>query len=169
MRLPVLLVCGAAVFLAGCLGYKVGPSNGMEAGSRSVEVAPPVNGTLEPRVTEEIAHALRKQLQRDGTFRLNTRGDGDVIVKTTVTRYFRQGLTFQPNDTLTVRDYRVQLFAFVNAYDRVTGKTLVNREFVGHTTVRIGSDQASAERQALPLLAADLAQAITSAITDGEW
>ena len=141
----------------------------MEAGSRSIEIAPPLNSTLEPRVSEEVSHALRKQVQRDGTYKLNTHGEGDVIVKTTVTMYDRSALTFQPRDTLTVRDYRVQLIAFVNAYDRVTGKTLVNRQFKGITTVRVGSDQSSAERQALPLLAADLARAVTSAIVDGEW
>jgi Lipopolysaccharide-assembly len=147
----------------------MGPTNGMEAGSRSIEIAPPVNKTLEPRLTETLAHALRKQIQRDGTYKLNTKGDGDVIVTSTITRYHRQGLTYKPNDTLTVEDYRVQLYAIVKAYDRVTGRTLVEREFQGHTTVRVGSDQASAERQALPLLTEDLARAISSAIVDGQW
>jgi hypothetical protein len=164
-----VLLSAVALLLAGCAGYKVGPSNGMAAGSRSVEIAPPVNQTLEPRVTEELSHSLRKEIQRDGTYRLDTKGNGDVIVKATVTRYHRQALTFAPNDTLTVRDYRVHLYAFVNAYDRVTGKTLVNREFQGHTTVRVGSDQASAERQSLPLLTEDLARAVTSALADGDW
>ena len=165
----VFLAAAVAILLTGCAGYKVGPSNGMEAGSRSIEFAPPVNKTLEPRVSEALAQALRKQVQRDGTYRLETRGSGDVIVTSTLTEYHRQGLTFSPSDTLTVRDYRVQLLAFVTAYDRVSGKTLVNREFRGHTTVRVGTDQSSAERQALPLLAEDLARAITSAVADGEW
>jgi hypothetical protein len=165
----LLYLCGVAFLLTGCLGYQVGPSNGMEAGSRSIEIAPPINSTLEPRVSEEVSHALRKQVQRDGTYKLNTKGEGDVIVKTTVTGYERNALTFQPKDTLTVRDYRVHLVAFVNAYDRVTGKTLVNRQFRGITVVRVGTDQSSAERQALPLLAADLARAVTAAIVDGEW
>jgi len=157
------------LLLTGCLGYKVGPTNGIEAGSRSVQIAPPVNSTYEPRVSEVVAQALRRQVQRDGTYRLNTKGDGDILVTTIVTRYDRQGLTFQPNDTLTVRDYRVILYAHVNAFDRVSGKTLVNREFRGRTDVRVGSDLSSAERQALPLLAEDLARNITSALADGEW
>jgi hypothetical protein len=165
----IAVVAVAAVLFAGCAGYKVGPSNGTEAGSRSIEFRPPVNHTLEPRVSEALSHSLRKHIQRDGTYRLDTKGNGDVIVTSTVTEYNRQGMTFVPNDTLTVRDYRVQLLAHINAYDRVTGKTLVNREFRGHTTVRVGRDQASAERQALPLLTDDLARAVTSALADGEW
>lgn len=165
----LLYLAATVLILTGCMGYKVGPSNGMEAGSRSIEIAVPVNSTLEPRVSEAVSHALRKQVQRDGTYKLNTSGNGDVLVTTTVTEYRRDALTFQPRDTLTVRDYRVRLVAFVNAYDRVTGKTIVHRQFQGITTVRVGSDQSSAERQALPLLAADLARAVTSAIVDGEW
>lgn len=168
-RSSFLLALPLLALLTGCLGYKVGPTNGMEAGSRSIEIAPPVNHTMEPRITEAVSHAVRRRIQQDGTYRLNTKGDGDVIIKTTILRYHRQGLTFQPNDTLTVRDYRVQLFAQVNAYDRLTGKTLLNREVQGRTTVRVGSDQSSAERQAMPLLADDLAQTIVSLIVDGDW
>ncbi len=164
-----LLALGAALLVTGCAGYKLGPSNGMEAGARSIQINPPVNQTFEPRVAEALNHQLRKQVQRDGTYRLNTRGEGDVVVTTTITKYQRMGETFQRRDTLTARDYRIQLYAHVTAYDRVSGKNLVNHEFVGRTTVRLGTDQPSAERQALPLVTEDLARIITSALTDGEW
>jgi hypothetical protein len=164
------LLAFAAVFLfAGCAGYQVGPTSGLEAGSRSIQINPPVNQTFEPRVAEELNHQLRKQIQRDGTFHLNTRGEGDVVVTATITRYQRFGETYLQRDTLTARDYRIHLAAQVTAYDRVSGKNLVQREFIGRTTVRIGGDQASAERQALPLVTEDLARSITSALVDGEW
>ena len=159
----------ALLLLSGCAGYKLGPSNGLEAGSRSVQINQPVNQTMEPRLAEQLNHQLRKQIQRDGTYKLRTRGDGDIVVTTTITRYHRIGETYQPRDTLTIRDYRIQLFAFVTAYDRVSGRNLVNREFVGRTWVRIGADEASAEREAVPLLTEDLARNITSALADGEW
>lgn len=168
MRVP-LASMAAALLLTGCAGYKLGPSNGLEAGSRSIQINTLVNKTLEPRLAVELNHQLREQLQRDGTFRLATREDGDVVVNATIVRYNRIGETFERRDTLTARDYRIQLIAFVTAYDRISGKNLVNREFVGRTSVRIGSDQASAERQALPVLTEDLARIITSAIADGEW
>jgi hypothetical protein len=164
-----LLLLALPLLLSGCLGYKLGPSNGMEAGSRSVEIAPLSNTTFEPRVVEAVSHALRRQIQRDGTYKLNTKGNGDVLVTTTITSYDRQGVTFDPRDTLRVRDYRVILMAHVKAYDRVTGKTLFNRQFRGRTDIRVGDDLSSAERQALPLLAEDLARNVTSALADGEW
>ena len=163
------LALGTAFLLTGCAGYKLGPSNGMEAGSRSVQINPPVNQTFEPRVAEALNQQLRKQLQRDGTYRLNTKGDGDVVVNTTITKYNRIGETFQRRDTLTARDYQIQLFAQVVAYDRISGKNVINREFVGRTSIRLGTAQASAERQALPLVTEDLARIITWALADGEW
>jgi hypothetical protein len=166
---PPWIVLSAALVLTGCAGYKLGPTNGLEAGARSIQFHPPLNRTMEPRLAEALNQQLRKQIQRDGTYHLNTRGDGDVTVTTTILRYNRIGETFQPRDTLTERDYRIQMFAHVTAYDRVSGKNLVDRDFIGRTTVRIGSDQASSERQALPLLTEDLARNITSALVDGEW
>lgn len=164
-----LFALGVSLLLAGCAGYKLGPSNGMEAGSRSVQINPPDNRTFEPRVADVLNQQLRKQVQRDGTFRLDTRGEGDIVISTTLTRYNRVGETYQRRDTLTARDYRILLYAQVTAYDRVTGKNLLNREFVGRTSVRLGTDQASAERQALPLAAEELARVIASALADGEW
>ena len=170
MSQRALLSCLAfALLLTGCAGYKVGPSNGLEAGSHSVQINPPLNQTLEPRLGTELNQQLRKQLQRDGTYRLDTRGEGDVVVNTTIVRYQRLGATFRSSDTLTVRDYTIHLYAQVSAYDRVSGRNLVNREFQGRTTVRVGGDEASAERQALPLLTEDLARNITSALVDGDW
>lgn len=168
MRFAVLSLAAALVF-SGCAGYKLGPSNGLEAGSRSVQINPPLNKTLEPRLSEELNHQIRRQVQRDGTYKLATREDGDVVVSTTIMEYNRSGEIFQRRDTLTARDYRIHLVAHVTAYDRITGKNLVDREFTGRTLVRVGSDQAAAERQALPLLTEDLARIITSAIADGEW
>ena len=164
-----LLVVASTLLLAGCAGYKLGPTNGLEAGARSIQINPPFNTTFEPRIAVALNQQLRKQLQRDGTYRLETHGEGDVVVTTTILRYEKIGESFQPRDTLTVRDYRVNLVAHVTAYDRISGKNIVNRDFHGRTTVQPGADQASAERQALPLLTEDLARNITSALVDGEW
>jgi hypothetical protein len=155
--------------LAGCAGYKLGPSNGIPAGSRSVQVNPFVNATMEPRLIEPLTEALRRRLQQDGTYRLDTQGDGDLIVTGTITGYDRSELSFQPNDILTVRDYNLRMFAKVTVTERGTGKVILERTVFGRTVIRVGSDQSSAERQAIPILAADLARNAASAITDGSW
>src|ERR1700683_5087580 len=94
-----------AAFLAGCAGYTLGPTNGLPAGSRSVEVRSFVNKTREPRITEYVAASMRKQLQQDGSFHLETSGRGDVLVTGIITRFNRSGLSFQTNDVLTPQEY----------------------------------------------------------------
>ncbi len=170
MRLVSLLCLGLAGFgLGGCAGYRVGPTNGQAAGARSIQVNPFQNETKEPRLIEPVVSALRKSLQQDGTFRLNTRGEGDIIVNGVLLRYEREGVSFQPNDILTARDFQIRLVARITALDRSTGKTILEREVAGRTTLRFGADLANAERQGVPLLAEDLAKNITSLLADGTW
>jgi hypothetical protein len=155
--------------LAGCAGYQLGPTNGAPAGSRSVEVALFPNRTLEPRLSEPVAQALRKRLQQDGTFRLATHGGADVVVTGELTRFERVPLSFQRNDIITTRDYDVHLTARVKAIERGSGKVLIDREVVARTTIQNNADLGSAERQAAPLIAGDLARKIAALLVDGSW
>ncbi len=158
-----------ALVLAGCASYKLGPSNNLAAGEKSVQITPFANQTLEPRLGDAVTGALRKELQRDGTYRLATRESGDIVVNGTITRYLRQEQTLVPEDVVTVRDYRIALTAQVTARDRATGKVILDQPVTGHTLLRVGTDLTSAERQALPLLATDFARQVTALLADGTW
>ncbi|MDB6029980.1 MAG: hypothetical protein JWM16_318 [Verrucomicrobiales bacterium] len=157
------------LLLSGCAGYQLGPTNGSVAGSKSIQITPFSSKALEPRLSDAVTSQLRKSIQKDGTYRLNTSGDPDIVVTGTIETYDRRQLSFQPTDILTPRDYRIILVARVVARERSTGKTILDRDVSGRTTVRIGSDLSSAERQALPLAAEDLARSITSLLADGTW
>src|ERR1051326_6471227 len=85
---------GAVFLFAGCAGYRVGPVNGIPAGSRAVTVNLFENNTYEPRLSESVAFALRRHLQQDGTYRLDTENEGDVVVNGAITRYDRAPLSF---------------------------------------------------------------------------
>lgn len=159
----------ALLVLSGCAGYRLGPSNGLAAGEKSVQINPFLNQTLEPRLGDAVTTALRQSLQRDGTYRLATHRGGDIVVSGVITRYWRHELSFLPNDVLTVRDYRVNVIALVTARDTDTGRILFHRPVSGYTLVKVGSDLTSAERQALPLLAGDLARNVTALLVDGTW
>jgi hypothetical protein len=167
MRTFLLLL--VAALLAGCAGYKLGPTNGLPAGSRSVEVRSFVNKTKEPRITEYLAASMRKQFQQDGSYRLETSGRGDILITGEITRFDRSGLSYQTNDVLTPQEYTLALVAHVVAINVNTGKTNFNKEVFGRTYIRIGNDQSSAERQAIPLLADDLARNAVSFVVDGDF
>ena len=53
--------------------------------------------------------------------------------------------------------------------ERGSGKVLFSQPVTGSTLLIVGSDLTSAERQALPLLAADFAKNATAALADGKW
>jgi hypothetical protein len=161
---------GAALLaLAGCAGYRLGPTNGDIAGGRSIQINPFANKTLEPRLVEYVMNSLRRDLQRDGTYRLNTSQDGDVIVTGVITSYSRTELSVQPTDVLTALDYQITMTAQITARDRVTGKIILDRPVTGTTTLRAGPDLTSAELEAMPLLAEDFAKRATAMLVDGSW
>lgn len=159
-----------AGLLTACAGYRLGPTNGLEAGSRSVRVAAFQNQTMQPRLSEAVVHALRRQLQQDGTYRLATReGDADVLLTGRLVRLERASITYSPHDVRTTRDEELRVVAQVVARDLRAGTVLLDREVTGRVTVRVGANQTSAERQALPVLAADLASKTIPLLVDGEW
>lgn len=167
--LRILFAAAGALLLSGCAGYRLGSTNGAAAGTRSIQLTPFANRTLEPRLSDAVTSAMRKTLQRDGTYRLDTGGDADVVVAGVLTKYYRSEMSFLPNDVATARDYRIFLTAHVTARERATGKLILDKPFTGSTLIRIGSDLTSTERQALPLLAADLAKKVAESLVDSSW
>ena len=165
------LASAAALLLAGCAGYHLGPvSPGARVGGEnSIEVLPFNNQTLQPRLGDAVTQALRERLQADGTYQLATHGGGDIVVTGVITRYNREGLSYLNTDVATVENYRVGVIAHVTARERSTGKLLFDKDVTGYTLVHVGSDLASAERQSLPLLAEDLARNTVELLTEGAW
>lgn len=160
---------GTVALLAGCAGYQVGPTGGQTAGEKSVRIVPFANRTLEPRLADAVTTALRKELQRDGTFRLTTQDSGDIIVTGSLTHYERREISLVATDVATAKDYNISLTAQVTAKERGTGKILFDQPITAYTLLRVSSDLTQTERQALPLLAADLARRVTTLLADGSW
>jgi hypothetical protein len=154
---------------AGCAGYKLGPTNGITAGSRSVAVRPFINHSYDPRVTEYLAISFRKQFIQDGTYRLETGDGGDIIVRGEIMRLDRTPLAYQTNDVLTPQQYTLILSARVIAIEATTGKTNLNQIVQGRTYIPVGNDEFSSERQAIPLLTDDLARRAVGLLVDGTW
>lgn len=167
-------LCGILAFAillagSGCAGYRLGPTDGLPAGYRTVEVKPFTNRTLEPRLGDDCTFAMRKEIQRDGTYKLLAGASANVELTGELIRYERREISFLSSDVTTARDYRINLTAHVVARDRASGRVLFDREVTGHSLMRVGSDLPSAERQTLPLVATDLARQVTSLLVDGTW
>jgi hypothetical protein len=159
-----------ALFLTGCAGYRLGPANGMAAGSRSVCINPIPNHTLQPGLSDAVTGMLRKELQRDGAFKLATHQDtGDIVLDGTIVKYERHELSFVSSDNLTVKDFSIVITAQMTARERGTGKVILDKTVTGTTLIRVGNDMTSAERQGTPLLADDLARNVVALLSEGTW
>jgi hypothetical protein len=160
---------GILILLNGCAGYSLGPVNKMSAGSQSIQINPFQNDTKEPRLGMYLSSALRKRIQQDGTFLLDTRNEGDIIVDGVITQYIRNPVTFLSGDTQTARDFQAIMVVQVRAQNRFTKDIILDRKVRGQSTFRVTDDQASVERQTMPMLAEELSRRIASLLTEGDW
>ena len=67
-----------------------------------------------------------------------------------------------------MQDYRVSVTARITLRNISTGNT-TNWTSTAYTLVRVGSDLTSSERQAMPVLADQLAKNVTDSLVDGSW
>ena len=154
---------------AGCVGYVAGPTNGLPAGSKSIRVEFFDNETLEPRLVTAVNRALKRNLQQDGTYRLQTSGNADLVVKGKLTEFLRNGISYESGDLLKSQDYNFKLIAQVTVTDGVTGELIFEGDITGSSLGRVDNDLASLQRQTVPLIADHLAKQATSLIVDGKW
>lgn len=166
--IPAGIFAAALLLLAGCAGYTLGPTNGLEAGDKTIQIAPLLNRTFQPRLGDAVTTALRKNIQTDGTYHLATHGEADIEVNGVLARYSRRELNFGSNDVLTVQTFSVSVSAEMTAHDLSAGTTK-RWTNTASTLVRVGSDLTSSERQAMPVLAGELAKHISDSLVGGTW
>ena len=154
--------------LTGCVGYVAGPTNGLPAGAQSVRVEFFKNETLEPRLVVAVNRALKRNLQQDGTYALETQGNADLVVTGELTEFLRNGVSYTPGDSLTVKDYSMSLTAHIKVTRPGTGEVVYEGEITGNSTVRVGNDLTAGQRQAVPIIADHLARQALPHV-DGKW
>jgi Lipopolysaccharide-assembly len=167
--LPLLLAI-LLLPLAGCAGYHLGPVNPeVRAGSKTIEILPFHNQTLQPRLGDTVTQTLRERVQSDGTYHLARNGDADLIVNGTITTYSRRPVSFLSTDVTTAKNFRIEIVAHVIVRERASGKVVLDKNLAGYTLTQTGTELAEEERQSLPLLAADLARKVVEQLTEGSW
>jgi len=164
-RIAVILAVLGCVLTAGCMGYRVGPV--LKADYRSVAVPMFKNKTYKPQLEAQITNGIIKRMQTDGTLRVDSEAGADVIVNGDIIRYNRLALRLSKQDTKVPREYRLVITVHVKAHDRRTGKVVLKPTDVsGSADMFIGSDLQSAEYQALPLVADDVARQVVSLLVE---
>ena len=167
MKLNELKIGMLAVFVGlslGCAGYHVGT-----AGARSVQVKFFENETFEPRLATAVNRAMKREFQKDGTYSLETQSEGDLVVTGKLINFRRGGVSYKPGDVLTVQDYTMTLSAEITVKKRGIRDPIFRETITGTSTVRVGNDLTAGQRQAVPIIAAKLAEQAVLQIVYRDW
>ena len=154
-----------SVFAGGCAGYHIGPVT--QRNFKSIAVPMFRNRTLRPQLEAQITGAIIKRLQQDGSLRIESEPNADVVLDGSIVRYQRTALRLLTSDTHVPREYEIAITVRVEAKDRRTGEVVLkSTEVSGKSDVFIGADQQSAEEQVLPLVADDIGHRVVGLLVE---
>lgn len=164
----MMVACVAAVGAGGC-AYRLGSIAGEELrGVRTVYVPVVKNETYEPNISVMVTDAIIQSFHRDGTLRVVREPDADAILEVKLVEFDRRPQRSGRRDTRVASEYRVELKAEATFKKRGEGEAILDgKQFTGETEFFIGQDLQEAERQAMGLLAEDLARKIVADVTEG--
>ncbi len=158
----------AALLLAGCAGYHIGPVKPTYLRQvKTIAVPSFRNETLLPQLEVMAANCVIRQFQTDGTYEIASTDNADAILQGTVRSVQRQPFRSLVGNVLATTEYELDLTMDYTLTDRVTGKVLVKHSATGATSFFVGGDVQQDEQQALPLAAEKAAVQIVSYLSEG--
>jgi len=156
-----------AIILTGC-GYHLGEIRPTPMRSvRTLAVPTFKNNTFESRIEVLFADTLVKKLQQDGTYRIVNTEQADAVVYCTIEKIERGSLRSVQNNVYATSEFRLTVQARYEVVDVGTGRVLMQGQVVGNTSFFSGNDLQTLERQGLSNAASDLAENLTTRLTEG--
>ncbi len=167
MKTRIAFLLTLALALAGC-GYHLGEIRPTPMRSvRSVAVPTFKNNTFEPRIEVLFADTLAKKLQQDGTYRVLDSSQADAVVYCVIEKIQRGTLRSVQNNVLATSEFSLSVTAHYEVVDQGTGRVLMQGQAFGRTSFFSGNDLQTLERQGLSNAALDLAENLTTRLTEG--
>ncbi len=165
-RLPLCLLLGLPVFLAGCGVYSAS-SGRVDASLKRIAVEYFDNQTAEPNLGVELADAVILALQTDNTRKVVDEGSADTVLTGRVSRYARTE-QFARQD-LTVDEYQVQISVVLTLTRRGTGEAIfTDRRFNGTGNYLLDGKDGSSEQTARTEAATEIVKDILSLVVE-DW
>ena len=167
MKSRLALLAMLAITLAGC-GYHLGEIRPTTMRSvRTLAVPTFKNNTFESRIEVLFADTLVKKLQQDGTYRIVDTNQADAVVYCVIEKIDRGALRSVQNNVLATSEFSLSVRARYEIVDIGTGRVLMQGTVTGNTSFFSGNDLQTLERQGLSNAAADLAENLTTRLTEG--
>ena len=159
------VVIGLALLGAGCANYRVGSS--LPPDVTSVHVPTFVNRTGEPRLEAAATRATIARFQSDGTLRIATRGEADVVLEVLLTSLSLEPLRYDDEHVKTATEYRMTVLADMTVIHRGSGEVILQKSRVkGEADFIPVGDLFSAKRDNLPAVADDLSRRLVEGLVE---
>ena len=114
-----------------------------------------------------LADTIVKELQTDGTYKINYTDRADAIVYTTLEQVERSPARAVRGNVLATSEYIFTTTVRYEVIDRATGKQLMQGTVNGRTSFFVTADLQTDEIQALPLAFSDAAVKLASRLSEG--
>ncbi len=152
------------IFLVGCLGYRVGTL--LPAHIKSIAVPTFKNSSPEPDIEIQSTNAVIKQLKVDGTLKVVSKEQADVLLRCEIIDYKRTPLHY--TEGTTPSEYRITIVVSATLTDLKKNEELwANKIIRGNVDFRITTSLPASEREALPDAIEDLAHDIVEQVVEG--
>src|SRR6185437_96590 len=136
-------------------------------GIRTLAIPMFQNGTLVPRTEALLADVTIRVFQADGTYKIVDEGKADGILQCKLTDVSRTPIFVSSTNWMTTKKFQLQILVTYCVLDRITRKILQHGAVTGATRYFVGTDLTSQERQALPMAARLMANALLGQLTEG--
>ena len=162
-RIPAVAAALLLLFAAGCANYRLGSM--LPKDIRTVYVPTCRNQTPEPLIEQDVTRAVLSQIQMDGSLRVASESDADVVLEVTLNRFWLDQVAYEAGSASTANQYRMSIKASFVLYRRSDRSVVVESPSVtGWYDFEFAGDMSSSKAIALQPTADDLGRRIISQI-----
>ena len=159
MKLRSFLFLLPAVLMCGCANYRWTSSVPQEI--RTVAVPEFQNQSRLAELGPVTTQYTLREFQREGTFSIRRSGDSSIEVQGVIKKVEFKPVAYARGYGMRAGEYRCFATLEASLIDKDKGKVLLNnRSYTAETTISVQNDLLTAQRNAVPRLAAEFARQI---------
>ncbi len=159
MKLRSFLFLLPAVLMCGCANYRWTSSVPQEI--RTVAVPEFQNQSRLAELGPATTQYTLREFQREGTFSIRRSGDSSIEVQGVIKKVEFKPVAYARGYGMRAGEYRCFATLEASLIDKDKGKVLLNnRSYTAETTISVQNDLLTAQRNAVPRLAAEFARQI---------
>ena len=150
----------ASVLMCGC-GTSYSWRSGVPEEMRTVAVPTFRNESSVSELGAVATRQLLREFQREGTFSIRRSGDSSIEVQGVIKKVEFKPVAYARGYGMRAGEYRCFATLEASLIDKDKGKVLLNnRSYTAETTISVQNDLLTAQRNAVPRLAAEFARQI---------